>query len=49
MNVFKIKKAEKRTVNGVAPEVNRHIQVFYCCYQKDAWKGKGGRENAFKF
>lgn len=49
MHVFKIKKAEKRTVNGVAPEVNRHIQVFYCCYQKDAWKGKGRRKNAFKF
>lgn len=44
MNVFKIKKAEKRTVHGVAPEVTWHIQVFYCCYQKDAWKGKGRRE-----
>lgn len=49
MDVFKIKKAEKRTVNRGGTEVNRHIQVFYCCYQKDAWKGKGGRENAFKF
>lgn len=47
VNVFKIKKAEKRTVNRVAPEVNQHVQVFYRRYQKDAGKGKGRKENAF--
>lgn len=31
-------------MNGVAAEVTRHVQVCYCCYQKDAWKGTGRRK-----
>lgn len=46
--VFRIKKAEKRTVNGVAAEVSRHIQACYCRYQKDAGKGKGRRKKRFQ-
>lgn len=50
--VFRIKKAEKRTVNGVAAEVSRHIQACYCRYQKDAGRGKGRRKktlSSFEF
>lgn len=43
-NVFKIKKAEKRTVKRSGSGGHRHIQVCYCRYQKDAWKGKGRRK-----